>query len=383
MNQEGDQSYSQTPANSRKRAAEDTVSPSDGSQGDHVNSPHPLRRKPSISDLPTSLNNESTVQVQGKTYSLGELVKSAVCSREVLESISDAITPSLTKVFEVIVQPLNKKVELNSADISVMQKTIDSQNSKINELKKENRYLRTRLEEAEERFENLEKNMDNLEQYGRRTSLRFHRVTLPTNVNQSTSEQTQETQDVSDTQRSTLESSQAKIKPGLKKSLNTDQIVVDLCKKMQIEPPITEQDIFRSHTLGPVKNGKVQIICKFKDWKLKNKVFMSKSKLKVHKSSEFNVFITEDLTKKRQFMVQQLDNARRQGKIDSFWTYDGRIYYKITSTGKVKLLRNVCDIDFLFPDQSDSADDTPINNAWDNEHVGTTGGACGSDINID
>jgi hypothetical protein len=72
------------------------------------------------------------------------------------------------------------------------------------------------------------------------------------------------------------------------------------------------------------------------------------------------VFITEDLTKKRQFIVQQLEMARRDKHIDSFWTSDGRILYKVKPQDKVHSIRQLGDIDHLLPDPSDQMLNSPL-----------------------
>jgi hypothetical protein len=130
--------------------------------------------------------------------------------------------------------------------------------------------------------------------------------------------------------------------------INTDEIVVNICNNiMKVDPPLSVNDIERSHTIGPVKDGYSQILCKFKAWKTKHHVYMNKSNIKKHNGTKVNVFITEDLTRKRQFLVQQLEFARKSSKIDSFWTSDGRILYKSSPTSKVKSIRDVNDIDHL------------------------------------
>lgn len=129
---------------------------------------------------------------------------------------------------------------------------------------------------------------------------------------------------------------------------------------MKVTPPISVDDIERSHTIGPVRGGYGQILCKFKCWKTKTRVFMAKSNLKHLSSTGFKVFVTEDLTRKRQFMVQQLDQARKDKKIESFWTSDGRILYKNNPKDRVRSIRSMSDINFLLPDPTDEI----VENAW-------------------
>jgi hypothetical protein len=104
---------------------------------------------------------------------------------------------------------------------------------------------------------------------------------------------------------------------------------MDLCKnKLNID--LTEDDISRSHPISkPNKNGNIQIICKFKNWKIKNNVYTEKGKLK-----NTSIFLTEDLTKCRQGIVQELTRLKREGKVHSYWTNDGRIFVKCHERGR-------------------------------------------------
>ena len=73
---------------------------------------------------------------------------------------------------------------------------------------------------------------------------------------------------------------------------STDTEIVKICKKhLQIE--ITEL----TYIIGTIdKSCKAQLICQFRNWKIKNQI------LKL-KASAHNIVITEDLTRYRQFLV--------------------------------------------------------------------------------
>lgn len=67
--------------------------------------------------------------------------------------------------------------------------------------------------------------------------------------------------------------------------LDYDEIVVDLCNnKMKVLPPITVDDIERSHPTGRKKDGVFQLYVKFKFWKIKNRVYRHKKNLKLLKT---------------------------------------------------------------------------------------------------
>jgi hypothetical protein len=97
-----------------------------------------------------------------------------------------------------------------------------------------------------------------------------------------------------------------------------------------------------------LKNTKVGVLIgigRFKNWKIKNAIYMLKQNLK---NNPENIFITEDLTKTRQFIVKELNTQKRDNKIHSFWTFDGRIFAKNNANGRKQLIKCVQDIDYLI-----------------------------------
>ena len=150
----------------------------------------------------------------------------------------------------------------------------------------------------------LHDQIEDLEQYGRRTSLRFHNVPMR----------------VSDLQ-------------------STDHLVLNILnQKLKLVTPLTVDDINRSHIIGEIKEGKGQIICRFRNWKVKNLVYQSKKFLK---NNENKIFITEDLTRVRQGLVKQLNERKKAKEIHSFWTFDGRIFAKKTETSPKILIKSL------------------------------------------
>ena len=154
----------------------------------------------------------------------------------------------------------------------------------------------------------LNSNIEELEQYGRRTSLRFHNVPITVNELQ-----------------------------------KTDDLVVNIANTiLKISPPLCTDDINRSHIIGAIKDGKGQLICRFRNWKIKNAVYSCKKNLKDNPSK---IFITEDLTKFRQSLVKELNDLKKKHKISSFWTYDGRIFVKRTQTSDKVIVSTIQDLE--------------------------------------
>ena len=157
--------------------------------------------------------------------------------------------------------------------------------------------------------------IEGLQQYGRRNSLRFHNVPMTENDKQYTDEKVL--------------------------GITNERLGVTLCK----------DDIQRSHIIGDIKDGCGQIICRFRNWKVKNQVYMAKRKLK---GSDDSIFITEDLTSYRRSMIKHLSVAKGKGGVDSFWTNDGRVFFKRSSDNEKILVKNKEELFTYIPSEYQS-----------------------------
>ena len=77
---------------------------------------------------------------------------------------------------------------------------------------------------------------------------------------------------------------------------------------------------------------------------------MNKKNLKNHKTDIFNVFITEYLTKQRQNIVTHLNKAGFDHDIYSFWSNDGRIFYKTEPESQNIYIKELSDMHMYVPD---------------------------------
>lgn len=255
-------------------------------------------------EIPTSDSHPPLIQTEGQTYSLPTLIYTALCDKDFMTKLvpmlANAITPTIERAVQTVFQQMTD--------------TIKSQTEEIQTLKKQLHDASESNADLQNQIWGLEESLDDLEQYGRRNSLRFHNCSVPPDQQQTG------------------------------KRLDTDSIVVNICKKMGVE--LTDDDISRSHPIGkPNSRGNIQIISKFKNWKVKNKVYSEKRKLK-----NSSVFVTEDLTKFRQGLVQELSKAKRDGYVNSFWTNDSRIFAKVHERGPKSLIRSFNDINALRTD---------------------------------
>lgn len=301
----------QTP---NKRPIDATVSPPDIHLGGHVDSPHPLRRKSSLPDLHAP-SADMHLRTDEPHHDLVTAIQTALVSPQVVQAITAMIMPSISASISMHLETNLKPLH---DEIRSLRDTIATQQGVISNLSHENIELSSSLSNANRKINELSVAQDELEQYGRRNILRFHRVPL--------------------------DALQAR---------NTDQVIVNLCNdRLAVSPPITLSDIDRSHTIGRIVNGVGQIICKFNTWNCKFRVSQCKKNLKNHRSPLFNVFVTEDLTAKRREIVQSLIKAKTNNSIHSFWTTDGRIFYKHgEQTAKIQV-KDCDEISHLIPGET-------------------------------
>ena len=125
----------------------------------------------SKSDAPTSENGHTPVIFQtteGQSVNLTEIIQQTVINPSFIESIGpiieNAVRSSINDAMQNYVSTLETKVK--------------SQDEKINKLKKSNEELSDSNKMMNSRIDSLEKDLESLQQYGRRNSLRFHNVPM-------------------------------------------------------------------------------------------------------------------------------------------------------------------------------------------------------------
>jgi hypothetical protein len=87
-----------------------------------------------------------------------------------------------------------------------------------------------------------------------------------------------------------------------------------------------------------------QIICRLRNWKIKNNIYQLKTNLKYNAD---RIFVIENLTKHRQSIAKKLNIARKAKKIRSFWTFDVRFFAKMTQEYGKQIIKNLDDVRHL------------------------------------
>ena len=180
---------------------------------------------------------------------------------------------------------LNKSISAINEIFQEYQKDKKEKEEKINNLE-------SKVTEMSNKIENLEKVIDDQEQYSRRNCLLIHGI--------------------SETDGE-----------------NTDELVLNTVQN-NMEITLSPGDIDRTHRIGKKVSGKTRpIIVKLARYNMRHKIFVNKKRLKGKKIS-----ITESLTAAR---MKKLNEARDKMGFTNVWTSDGKILYKSPTDNSVKL----------------------------------------------
>ena len=170
--------------------------------------------------------------------------------------------------------------------------------------------LKNLKNECEEKKLAKETELDNLEQYGRRENLEFHRAPV-------------------------------------QQSENTNKIVQNLLKRINLET--NENEISTSHRLPSTKeNTSPPIIARFSKRDTRNKIYTNKSKFNAVSNFGIpemnNLYINENLTKKRSELLAKPRKAKYEAKYKYLWTKNGKIFVRKSDQAQSLHIKSLQDI---------------------------------------
>jgi hypothetical protein len=242
---------------------------------------------------------EEIVKIFLKPEVFGKFVSaiSSALSKKLDQNI-DRVLKSVNDL-EKTVKSLNSENKQLKKKLSEKDSLLENSVKEINNLKVKVSLLKKRMLPDSSVMEGISAKINDQEQHGRRNSLRFHNLRCTTHD----------------------EVTNAVIK------LATETIGITL----------TRRDIVHAHMIGPPReNGTCQAIVRFVHYWKRAEIYRNKSKLK---GNEDRVFITEDLTVRNMSLMRALLELRKNGKIDSVWSSDGRIFYKAQGGERVMVKR--------------------------------------------
>lgn len=182
--------------------------------------------------------------------------------------------------------------------------TIKSLAAENASLRDENAKLKLSIQVLENRVAKSESANDDLEQYGRRNSLRIAGIREEPNE-------------------------------------STDNLIMQLAQKLNA--PLKIDEIDRSHRVGPPTKMKRDIIVKFVSYRARQKLFSLRKDLRGNPETN-GIFFNEDLTKIRGQLLFEARRLKRDNKIKAAFSSDGKIFiYDINNTRHS--IKNSTDLD--------------------------------------
>lgn len=300
-----------TGSNSAKKGSEDVKRKAELSPEFEKSQPR-LRRRGSLPDLQEALDPK-------KSFSLPELMKKGFLDPDIMKDIVPTIMNGLQPQIEKTIR-LTIETSLSSTITTAVNNAVDKFKSEVMEpvlkqkdveitlLKDDIRNKNNRLCALETKVNKLEKSLNDLDQYGRRQSIRLNNVRLPDES-------------------------------------NCETVVLDILNKiLPADQKISGDEIERCHPVGkPNKKSNRQIVVKFLSYKTKAKVYEARFKLS-------NIYMTEDLTKDNQVITTSLLKMKKAKKIHKFWSIDGKIYAKTHVLQTKRRILTISDIDEMIED---------------------------------
>lgn len=280
---------------------------------------HSKKRELSSPDFDTNLKKNKTYAdivmspptTQDVTAKQAELNKEATASQGPTLVGTANIPPSTgngvgettsSSVIPCITIPQEEMEKLSSLLVTTFQDQIEhlvgqivsgvtaKLNEKINQLELANSELRNENANFRSKIQDIEEKLDEHEQYSRRNNIRVSGV--------------------------------AETKGEI-----TDDVVLDICNNIGAD--ITVNDIDRSHRVGkPKESGSKprDIIVKMCSYRSRQKIMLQRSTLKV--KGHGGVYINEDLTRKRSYLLYKSRELVRSRHLLSAWSADGNILVK-------------------------------------------------------
>lgn len=252
-----------------------------------------------------------------KTVPVNQIVKELLISTDFKQLLSDIVQDQLEDICKRLqcTEQDNKKTDLKiakfqtelSSKISDLISTSEKVESStfdaditLREHRKSLENLEQKLQEKTNAVKKLEGEVNNLEQYSRRTCLRIF---------------------------------------GIKEmsSERTDDIVVDLAKRIEVS--LQHADIDRSHRVGTQNaNKKISrpIIVKLTSYRKREDLLRNRRKLK-----STGITIQEDLTARNRTLLQEAYAKFKQNKVSAAWSSDGRVFVALPTTDGKKTVKKL------------------------------------------
>ena len=211
-------------------------------------------------------------------------------------------------VSERVKSDLNKEINVLRGKVFKLTTDLTQKDQLINKLTED-------IVNLEDRNNEVEKRLEEIEMYSRRNSVRMHGIP--------------ELEPTEDNDGNTVRES-------------TDNIIVKICE--EIGANVFHDNIDRSHRVGRKSTeGPRPILCKFTSHKHKLAILRLKKKLEDVDTKRLfgadKIYVNEDLTKQRASVAKEARSLKKQKAIADTWTKDGVIFIKTNQNNIVRVTR--------------------------------------------
>ena len=259
---------------------------------------------PTYTTSTTVTAETSQEQDESDTNNISSLLKKLLQADEfkkiLQKCVSDIVSSAIIEVKDKLAKHIREaecRIDQQDSAIFNLQTNLDNKEAEVRE-------LREKFTTMDDTITTMQRNIDDLQQYSRRNSIRLHGITEGTNE-------------------------------------DTDDLVINAITT-QLKCTLTKDDIDRSHRTGKAREADPEskkppkprpILIKFCSYRKKAEIMKLKRNLK-----NSGISVNEDLTRRNHSL---LIAASKSPKVEAAWSSDGRILAAVKTTKEGKTMKKL------------------------------------------
>jgi len=228
-----------------------------------------------------------------------------------LDKMSKTLVENSSTLVQLIeeMKEIRKSQQFLSDQCEEMKKHLHSTDEEVKTLRIENQDLKDHVRKLEAESGQMQEDINNFEQYGRRDCLEFQGLSC-------------------------------------EESENTDQLVIGVSKLLQVD--LSAKDINVSHRLSPASESNRQpaIIARLCSRRIRDGVFNNRHRLRAHNKDHPKacIFINERLTKINRRHFNQCLRFKKENNLKFMWTKNGITYLRKDEGTPAFTIKNETDL---------------------------------------
>ena len=274
---------------------------------------------------------------------VAQAIKELLDSEDFEETLSNTVSSKLDEISSKL-DNISKKLDHHDERFSAIESSIRRTDIRLTEVYDEFtskcEHLHTSSEKAESAIMDVELKMNE-----RESAIKRLQSELDANLNKVTTLERQVNSLEQYSRRSCIRIFGLKEKHGE----NTDTLVCEVAKQINVD--LQAEDIDRSHRVGDpstvTRKGERPIIVKLKSYHKRQELLQNRRKLK-----NKGITIQEDLTERNRALLQEAYKLFKKGTVQGAWSSNGRVFVSIpntTGSPKRKLITCTEDLTKIAP----------------------------------